>query len=174
MYLSDNMDLASTHVLLREKSTSDNAKWFQMVYRDMGYADSSSLEDYLRDIENGPESWVNKLPSSIHARSTLNKPKTAVLAALTVSEVVSTIDNVLIATTKTALEKVYKDKVFIALVMKERDVDAASTDGTPSVSEYVTHIAKLEGVIRTLKAVLKSCTKDLPLGEGISMLVDSL
>jgi hypothetical protein len=69
------MDLITAHNLMK----ADNAKWFKCTYENAEKKDDSCLIEYIEEV-CADTAWVRSLPTNIKARSTLTKPKTALMS----------------------------------------------------------------------------------------------
>jgi hypothetical protein len=161
------MDLITAHNLMKP----DNAKWFKCTYENAEKKDDSCLIEYIEEICADPEAWVKSLPANIKARSTLTKPKTA-LMSLTSLE--TPLEEQLKTDLKTNLEKTYKNKSFIDAVLKDRsphdsDDSRSSTDVDDSMK-----ITDLRKQVDILKRALTACCKNTDFSDTVAVLMESL
>jgi hypothetical protein len=179
------MDLSAAHSFLATNSSADNAKWFRAAFEHSGKDDAFLLDDYLAEIAEDPEAWVRALPANVKAKSTMNKPKTAIMALLSKEGAAEKIDEVVRADVKQKLDKTYKNKAFIDSVLKERsgggDSDSVTDPGDDVVralqtdaQAHVVRIGALEAQVAMLKKALASCCKNTDFGDTICILLDAM
>jgi hypothetical protein len=165
------MDLAAAQGLLK----GENARWFQRTCAEADKPVDTSLEEYLEEISADPESWVRSLPAKAKARSTLIKPKTAVLALLALAEVA--IDAEVKEDVRSKLEGVYRNKAFIDSVLKDRAPAVVTAEGEAEPVDTDTNAAKvvlLREQVEMLKRVVKACCANTDFADTVAILVDGM
>lgn len=90
-YPMKRLQLGEAHTLLTTHATSDNAKHMKMLYADVtcGFGPDSLLCEYVDNIYEDTDKWLQGFPESLRSLTAVSKPKTAFLKLLTIPSVMS-------------------------------------------------------------------------------------